>query len=211
MEAWPTMSRPRRNAETIEQTRDAIVYAAVRVFAREGLNAASMQDIAREAGYSVPSLYSYFGGKQAMLDALEPTLQRDARALFEVTLPRGLSLTQKLELLLTPQAEWVDANRAAFVFLMRRGGLHVCPDGDAIETPWYVQQFSEWFAAHTTAAERRGLDPQTAAYVLWGMANGLFVQWLTRPAPPPATAVVEVAVRFFVRSLGGAPAIEAGR
>lgn len=195
------MSRPRRNAESIEQIRDAIVYAAVRVFVRKGLNAASMQDIAAEAGYSVPSLYSYFGGKQEMLDALEPTLERDARALFDVTLPRGLSLTQKLELLMIPQAEWVDANRAAFLFIFRRGGVRMCPDSDEVQAPSYVQLFATWFAEHTTDAERNGIDPETAAYIFWGMANGLFVQWLTRSDPPAATAVVEYATRIFVNGL----------
>jgi AcrR family transcriptional regulator len=46
---------------------DAILDAAARVFVEDGLEAATTNRIAREAGVSVGSLYQYFPSKQAVL------------------------------------------------------------------------------------------------------------------------------------------------
>ena len=58
--------RQRRSQETV----DAILEAAARVFTRRGYVAATTNRIAEEAGVSVGSLYEYFPSKESLLAAL---------------------------------------------------------------------------------------------------------------------------------------------
>jgi AcrR family transcriptional regulator len=50
--------------------RQRILEAARLVFARAGFDAASMDDIAFEAGMGKPTLYRYYGGKEKLFDAV---------------------------------------------------------------------------------------------------------------------------------------------
>ena len=52
------------------QTREALVFAARRVFGEDGYHAASLDRIAREAGFSKGAVYSNFDGKSALFLAV---------------------------------------------------------------------------------------------------------------------------------------------
>lgn len=64
---------PRSRRDQQQETRDTLVVAARNVFAETGYHAASLEAIAREAGYSKGAVYSNFAGKAdlflAVLDA----------------------------------------------------------------------------------------------------------------------------------------------
>ncbi len=63
----------------------AILDAAAHVFARDGVDAASMVQIARAANLSKPALYHYFDGKDALVTALVAQLfDDDAETLARV-------------------------------------------------------------------------------------------------------------------------------
>src|SRR3712207_4648784 len=65
------MARQRlTRAEKQAQTRDRLVDAAARVFARRGFHAASVEEIAEEAGYSHGAVYSNFSGKEELFIAV---------------------------------------------------------------------------------------------------------------------------------------------
>lgn len=105
-----------RRAREIERTRQDILEAAAREFARSGFHAATMQAIARAAGFTAASLYTYFESKDAIYRALVEDLRARLLAIFELPEPAGLSLAQRLELLLQRQlglvVERMDALRA---------------------------------------------------------------------------------------------------
>ncbi len=52
-----------------ERTRDLLLDAAVRVFARKGAGAAAIHEIAAEAGVSNGTFYNYFRTREALLEA----------------------------------------------------------------------------------------------------------------------------------------------
>ena len=120
------MARPKRKEKERQRTRQDIIEAAARVFARRGFNDASMQDIAREAGYSAPSLYAYFEGKDAIFSGLVCLMAREFDQLFELTFPASLTFFQRLELLVLHHTQWADRRREAFFALMS-----LDPDGAA--------------------------------------------------------------------------------
>jgi TetR/AcrR family transcriptional regulator, fatty acid metabolism regulator protein len=54
----------------VEDKRELIRAAAVRVFARKGYHACRVSDIAEEAGVAYGLVYHYFGSKEAVLEAV---------------------------------------------------------------------------------------------------------------------------------------------
>ena len=57
---------PEQNAALRAATRDAILTAAVRVFARRGFAASTIRDIAVETGLSTGSIYRHYASKEAL-------------------------------------------------------------------------------------------------------------------------------------------------
>ena len=73
----PRPYRSELRARQAEDTRGAILDAAVRVLAR-GIATLSIPDVAREAGVSIPTVYRHFGTKQDLVDAIYPYLEQRA-------------------------------------------------------------------------------------------------------------------------------------
>lgn len=70
------MTGPRRG----EQTRQAIVDTAVRLFAERGYEQTTMRLVASEAGVSLGNAYYYFGSKEHLVEAFYERLQAEIRA-----------------------------------------------------------------------------------------------------------------------------------
>jgi AcrR family transcriptional regulator len=65
-------ARPRRltRAEAKARTRELLLEAAARTFARKGYTGASVEEIAEDAGFSIGALYSNFASKEELFLAL---------------------------------------------------------------------------------------------------------------------------------------------
>jgi|SRR5947209_3671127 len=62
-----------RTPKVVEDRRDQIIDAAMRVFAQKGFTRATNKDIAREAGITPGLIYYYFESKEALLKAIIET------------------------------------------------------------------------------------------------------------------------------------------
>ncbi|WP_022964675.1 TetR family transcriptional regulator [Halopseudomonas pelagia] len=60
----------RRSSEDAARTRLEIISAAAKVFCREGITGATLEEIALEAGITRGAIYWHFKGKQGLLQAL---------------------------------------------------------------------------------------------------------------------------------------------
>jgi AcrR family transcriptional regulator len=75
------LSREERKADT----RERLLASALMVFAREGFEGASVEEIAEEAGFSTGAVYSAFGGKQELFFALlDRCLEEEKREIGEI-------------------------------------------------------------------------------------------------------------------------------
>jgi AcrR family transcriptional regulator len=61
-----TEARRSRRAERREETRADLVAAATKVFAERGFHAASVDAVAREAGFTTGAVYAHFKGKDEL-------------------------------------------------------------------------------------------------------------------------------------------------
>jgi len=59
-----------RTPKVVEDRREQIIDAAMRVFAQKGYSKATNKDIAREAGITTGLIYYYFDSKEALLKAI---------------------------------------------------------------------------------------------------------------------------------------------
>ena len=84
--AEPTTKRRRR-----EETRQCLLDAAFPVFARNGFERATVDEIVREAGYSKGAFYVHFESKEdlfwAMLEERIDAVQENLRGAVDITLP----------------------------------------------------------------------------------------------------------------------------
>ncbi len=85
-----------------ELSRDHILYVAERVFAEHGFTNAKMQDISREAGISLATLYQFYPGKKELYRGL--LIARDRQMIDAVvsTVQAGLARPQSI-----PQILWM--------------------------------------------------------------------------------------------------------
>ena len=71
----------RRAGVSPDQTRDEVLAAATRVFARSGYERATVGDIAAEAGVSTGAIYTHYDGKAGLFSAvLRAHVQRELAA-----------------------------------------------------------------------------------------------------------------------------------
>jgi AcrR family transcriptional regulator len=66
----PTARNRLTNQERLALTRERLLAAAATVFARHGYHAASVEEVANEAGYSTGAVYHHFKGKEDLFLAL---------------------------------------------------------------------------------------------------------------------------------------------
>ena len=74
------VARPRRAMRLVasEEKRDALLRAAVRVFARRGFFNAQVADVARVAGVAAGTVYLYFRSKDHLLTSIFDRIMREA-------------------------------------------------------------------------------------------------------------------------------------
>lgn len=206
----------RRDAKT-----DAIVRAALRVLETDGIDALTLQRVARELGIATTALYRYFASKDALLAALqreavaevhraltarlaalEPQLARTpgpvaalARILAVARFYRGLPRTHR------------DAYRLVAVLLGDPRQL-IADDHAATTAPSLLALLADVHglldAAAATGAFAAG-DARARAVVLWATLHGLGqLAKLARLAPRALAEsdVERVAIETLLRGFG---------
>lgn len=178
------MPRAKRRDREIQRTREDILSAAARVFAKVGYTGATMQEIAREAGYTAPSLYTYFEGKDSLMKQLFEGYIAELLDLFERPTPRGLNFVQSLELLVHSALELCERRRDVMVAF---GNIQSISSG-AIEleagtiegrraSALVIERFAQWLKATAKKGDLTGIDPLEAAHFMYGIIYAFVQRW----------------------------------
>src|SRR5208282_820225 len=85
----PAQDRHAHERQADHARRDHIATAAERAFVRHGFHAATMQQVAEEAGMSAGNLYRYFPSKEALVEGICLLDQRDRGAAFHALAASG--------------------------------------------------------------------------------------------------------------------------
>jgi AcrR family transcriptional regulator len=162
-----------RKARAQERTRLDILEAAARACSRKGLLAATMQEIAREAGFTAPSLYGYFRSKDQIFTGVIEQLRHEFLGAFDEPLPAGLAFRQKLEWLARKQLELSDQRRDLLFLFVSMKHLGAVPgrfDRDA-GPMLYARRLAGWIRANARPEELGGCAPDDAAHLLVGLGQ----------------------------------------
>jgi AcrR family transcriptional regulator len=192
-----------REARRLE-TRTDLLDAASRVFARQGFHSATLEDVAREAGYTTGAIYSNFSGKDELFRAaFEHQIAHDVR---EVTQAQAAATED------TPGARTRAAARRWMELLRERPEMFLLLVeywSYAMRHPELRESFAERFGAFrdTTArwveeeAGRGGWDlpvpPEDIALGLNALIYGMALQYLPAPEDLSEDALEQMAVALM--------------
>jgi AcrR family transcriptional regulator len=185
------MPAPRRltRAEQQAQTRSRLIEAAAKVFAWRGFQAASVEEIAEQAGYSHGAVYSNFDSKgELFLAVFEEYMAERVRELAETqaAVPDDAALEVRARALAD---QWMDrlardrdslALHVEFIAhadrdpeLARRFGSRSAAMREAISR--YITQYQQ------EAGAQLAMPADELSLVLRALGIGLAIEWLVSP------------------------------
>jgi AcrR family transcriptional regulator len=195
------MTRDERRAAT----RADLLEAAARVFARRGLNGASVDDVAAEAGYTSGAVYSNFRNKDELfVAAFEHHVAQQIRGAIEARdhaaeerpRDRTAAVAQRW-------MDFLDGNPEMFLLLVEYWAYAVRRGGE--DRAAFAERFGAFKDATTRLveeeAERGGWDlpipPEQIAIGLNALVYGMAIQYFSDPDEMPENVLRDVTHLVF--------------
>lgn len=180
----------RRSKEEAEQTRCAIIDAAIRVFSVKGVSDASLSMIAREAGVTRGAVYWHFSNKTDLLNTLwdEILLPFEALTVAGTNKDEPEPLGKLRELLVFLLEGVTEDPRRQNLFRIVMDKCEAADDTGTIHLRHYTRHVEGLKIVETilTYAVKRGQLPgglpiRLAASVIVAYIDGLIANWLNFP------------------------------
>lgn len=191
-------------ASTVSEQQHAIVAAALELLAQGGPQALRVRDIAAAAGCTTMTVYSRFGGKDGVVEAI----YIDGFTRFKHALERavddapdddgeGLGMAYRAWALQNPGAYQVMFTEAVPGFVRSDSAALVAADAYSV--------LVDMVERRQASGHLRDGDPIEIAWTLWGISHGLVMLELAaiRPNSEPvaAEAIFRSALHATVRGL----------
>ncbi|MDA2803512.1 TetR/AcrR family transcriptional regulator [Nocardiopsis suaedae] len=170
------------------ERRSRILRAAVRVFARDGVAASRVEDVAAEAGVAKGSVYLYFSGRDALLEAAFEAYAERAREGLRAARTGPGDPVDRLDALIEDALRLAvdDGDLVRTMMEMpasgHRGGP--VPPGAAGLYAEYRRTVAGLLAEGRSLGRVRPCDVDRAATVLVGAVEGCLIQWIADPRVP---------------------------
>lgn len=169
----PRVGRP----ATIDAPRETIRAAAARLFAEQGYEGTSLQDIARAVKVTKAAVYHYFPTKQDIFDAIVLSLLNDMRAEVLAAIASEKQPDLQLRAFLRCHAGFIARNLAEFrtMFGSRGGTGQVYTPEQIAARAAYEQILRDILSEGAATGALMVGDLPTSARAILGMLN-----WLSR-------------------------------
>jgi AcrR family transcriptional regulator len=188
-----------------EERQKQILDAAITEFARNGLHATRMEDIARASGLSKGAVYLYYKSKDAIIAALLRTLfsweLRGARAIIDgegSAAERLLAITRmfadELDRMKVAMPIFVEFYAVAFRQPSVRNYLSQMYDEFLAPLSALIQQGVE-------SGEFRAVEPDEVALAWTALLEGLTLLWIVNPRSLAWREHAEAAVQLLLDGL----------
>jgi len=185
--------------EVVQEFRiQSIQEATMRVIARKGMAAATMQEIAEEAGVAKGTIYLYFRDRDELVEKTFETAMTQLGDRIDKVLETDLSFEEKLREALRVRLAFFRENREFFrLYLSLR-----MPEGTPQQQrrqkrtchPQYrarIQKFAEVLKEAMKRGEIRDFQQYRLALFVIEGSTAIILERLTEDAPPPEEADVE--------------------
>lgn len=200
----------RKTKAGAEETRQALLMAALRVFSRKGYAAATLEEIAREAEVTRGAIYWHFASKADLYAALIADASgRLDQVIGGALAEGGGSFVETTRRVMTRMLAYLEEDatyRAIQSLLLLNVGAE--NEGD----PGRAQQVSELRTKGDELAEimragvavgqfRANLEPEEAARAMLAYLNGLMFHWLLAPTAFSIKASAPALVDIYIRGI----------
>lgn len=180
----------KRTKEEAAVTRENLLQAGLVVFGRKGYDAATLEDVAREAGVTRGAIYWHFGSKTELFNALMEKYSSRGTIILQQAASEGGTFTQILTRVFAGMLKAVESEQE--LRSMMEISLFKSGYSDPKED-WRMRQVELNRAliqgiAETmrqgieTSALRKDLDPVLAARAFLAFQNGIIFLWLSDPS-----------------------------
>ena len=200
------MHHPRSKEEVVQEYRIASIQdATMRVIARKGMAAATMQEIAEAAGVAKGTIYLYFRDRDELVERTFETAMEKLFVRADEALDREVPFEEKLRAVMTAQLEFFSENREFFrLYLSLR-----MPEGTPAQQrrqqrachPRYRQRIDKLSAVIRQGTERgelRPIDPERLALFIIEGSTAVILDRLTEKAAPAESADVDLLVGLIL-------------
>ena len=187
---------PLNRADSKAMTRARILEAARRVFERQGFHGSSLDQVAREAGFTKGAVYSAFDSKADLFLTLLAERAAQRQRAWEALSRRATSpeafvaeVTGGFAQSVAREREWWAAVIEFVTFVARDEGLRAryAEHHDATRLA-LARTMEEW-------SERTGrplaIEPRALATACLALGNGLTLEWLLSPHDVPRSLYVD--------------------
>jgi AcrR family transcriptional regulator len=200
------MASTKSKEEVVQEYRIASIQdATMRVIARKGMAAATMQEIAEEAGVAKGTIYLYFRDRDELVEKTFETAMEKLFVQIDEALDRDVAFEDKLRAVMSAQLEFFSQNREFFrLYLSLR-----MPEGTPAQQrrqqrtchPRYRQRVDKLAQVLAQAIERgelRSADTDRLALFIIEGSTAVILERLTEKTSPAETADVEFLVSLIL-------------
>lgn len=193
---------------------EQILLAAASLFARKGVAATTVREIADEVGILSGSLYHHFESKEAMVDQILAPYLKDLRAAYRLVLSQDADPRTRLQDLIVASLQVVEAHPHAteiyqsdvnFLTQFERFGYLKTAARDVRKTWLEVIE-----AGVAQGAFRTDLEPRIL-YRIMRDAIWLSVRWFKPTRDYPLSRLAEDTTSLFLDGMGAQKPVVAGR
>jgi AcrR family transcriptional regulator len=159
--------------ERVDDKRARLLEAALELFETRGFDGVAVPQIAAKAGVAVGTVYRYFPGKEALVNALYRHWKGVYNAIVLEPLPPGLETRDKFTTYWQRMTLFARTYPRATRFMDLH---HHAPylDAESIEAGRTYREAAQAFIAEARAAGAiRDIDPILVVALMWGAAVGL--------------------------------------
>lgn len=202
------MKQKRRLQET-EFARSLIVRAAEPIFVQKGYHGATLDEIARAAGYSPAAIYTYFRNKGEVLAALLEQLSSQFASFFDA--PQQLPFAERLGWVLARALGHTQQHRKFLNFYVTQRScieLELFAELHEMALSSYRRDLSLLSRLMTEGIDEGAIrpgDPDEYAVVLSALVHAFVFRWLIAAAPGELPAQARKIIEIFLHGCKPGP------
>lgn len=183
----------------------SIQEAAMRVIARKGMSAATMQEIAEEAKVAKGTIYLYFRDRDELVEKTFETAITQLIQQVDAAFDRPAAIGEKIRAAMAAKFAFFRENREFFrLFMSLRH-----PEGSPAQQrrqkricqPQYetsVDKLTQVLAGAMKDGQIRTMDPRRLALFIIEGSNAIVIERVTEETSPPEAADVELITTFIL-------------
>lgn len=183
---------------------DAILQAALKVFAEHGFNGAQVSKIAKEAGIADGTIYLYFQNKEDILITVYRTTLTEFTQLLTERLQEALNADAAIQAICETLFTYMEEN--VYIAYLNIVELRQHPAELRKEISQYTRPFFRLIEdvlqkGKEEGAFRPGLEVKHARRLLFGAMDQVISSWLISGRKYSLTSLIESTTEFLIKGL----------